>query len=555
MKSHLYAVLLLICLGFQLNGQVNPQDSIELLSFYNQLNLEARQCLQWDTTENVDTWAGVTVAEVIEEEEEEDNRVVALDLSDKAIQGTLPNLANGGPLFYLDTLICSNNEIDALLGLPFNVSVLDLSNNDLDELPSPPLGLNSLALENNRLAFEDLESFIIGSELPVSQSTYSPQAPLGQGSNYVPVGGSVELDVYDVEFPSSFNAYEWSREGMAISLDKTYVIDDALSMDEGIYNLSVTNGNLPGLTLEGYVDLYVVQPQNMPDTSTVMIQAAPDVQALMEERGWEIEKECWCTDGKNARLRLYRGANINNILTELNALVPNRRSKIDTDTTEFNFFLIHNPDTSSSSTIDCASDIVLPQMDNGGDNVRVGHIDSGYDPEHNQYANSIYVNPSPVADGNCFPDDDQGYDFVNSTPVIVDNDGHGTHGMGITTYNLPDGVSFEVLNLKVFDSTGILFDLICAVQYAVDMEVDVINISMGYYSPDVSDIFYTALKRAQDAGIVVVASAGNDGWDVSDLEDRQQRWPGNFKHPVISDTSYATLDNLIVVGGTERLSG
>ncbi|MCG8330161.1 MAG: S8 family serine peptidase [Chitinophagales bacterium] len=549
MKSIFHSVLLLFCLGFQLNAQVNPLDSTKLINFYNQLNPEAQQYLQWDTTDSVSEWPGVTLEDIIDV----GNRVVALDLSDSGIEGVLPSLAD--TLTFLDTLICSNNAIDFIAGLPSGLSVLDLSNNFLEDLPTSLFALTSLALENNRLTFEDLDNIILGGEIDILQFTYSPQGPLGQGSNYTYPDGSVELNVYDVEFPSPFNLYEWTKDTFLVNMgDKNYVIASPEFMDGGRYILSVTNGNFPDLTLEGYVDLYVVQPQNMPDTSTLMIQADPTeqgaIQSLMEQRGWEVEKECWCTDGENARLRLYRGTNINSIFTELNALVPNRRSRIDTDTTEFNFFLIHDPDTSSSSTIiDCTSDIVFPPMDIiSGDKVKIGYVDSGFDPEHNQYANSIYINPSPATDGNCSPNDEMGLDFVNSTPVIVDNDGHGTHGMGITTYNLPDGVSFEVLNLKVFDSTGILFDLICAVQYAVDMEVEVINISMGYYAPEASDILYGALKRAQDAGILVVVSAGNDGWDVSELENRQQRWPGNFKYPAISDTTYATLDNLIVVG-------
>ncbi|MEK6874281.1 MAG: S8 family serine peptidase [Nanoarchaeota archaeon] len=109
-------------------------------------------------------------------------------------------------------------------------------------------------------------------------------------------------------------------------------------------------------------------------------------------------------------------------------------------------------------------------------------------------------------------------DFTDSGS-IEDVGGHGTHVAGIAAGNSSTimGIAPGALLLvaKVFrrDSSGGLFadtiDVTRAIEWATDLSADVISMSLG--SPTKKDSILNAIKRAHQAGIVVVAAAGNCG--------------------------------------------
>jgi subtilisin family serine protease len=118
-------------------------------------------------------------------------------------------------------------------------------------------------------------------------------------------------------------------------------------------------------------------------------------------------------------------------------------------------------------------------------------------------------------------------DFVNGQSSVYDDYGHGTHVAGIIAGNGYDsngarsGIAPEasIIALKVLDAqgNGYISNVIAAIDYAVahknDLNIRVINLSVGA-KIDVSyktDPLALAAKRAVDAGIVVVAAAGNLG--------------------------------------------
>lgn len=136
--------------------------------------------------------------------------------------------------------------------------------------------------------------------------------------------------------------------------------------------------------------------------------------------------------------------------------------------------------------------------------VVVAVIDSGVDINHEDLKNRI---------------EPGGYDFYLHTEIVTDLHGHGTkvagviaaeagNGLGVTGVTGPYNVS--ILPIKVIGSTGKgkVSAVIEAVEYAVSRNVDVINLSLG--GKDSSEIEKEAVQRALDAGIVVVAAAGND---------------------------------------------
>ncbi|WP_052343544.1 S8 family serine peptidase [Bacillus massiliigorillae] len=118
-----------------------------------------------------------------------------------------------------------------------------------------------------------------------------------------------------------------------------------------------------------------------------------------------------------------------------------------------------------------------------------------------------------------------------------DDQGHGTFVSGLIAANTNNakgiaGVAgtgdVKILPVKVMNKSGIgdAFSIAKGIEYAIEKEVDVINLSI---SGEYSEAIEQAINKAHDAGIVVVAAAGNGG--------------GN------ADTSYpAALPNVISVG-------
>jgi subtilisin len=136
-----------------------------------------------------------------------------------------------------------------------------------------------------------------------------------------------------------------------------------------------------------------------------------------------------------------------------------------------------------------------------GNGVRVAVIDSGIDLDHPDLAANIRG----------------GFNAVNHKDSYNDGFGHGTHVSGIiAALNNTFGVVGTSYNaglyaVKVLDDSGsgLLSDVIEGLHWAVKNHMQVANISLeiGQDSPP----FHKAIARAVEAGVVVVAAAGNDG--------------------------------------------
>jgi serine protease AprX len=122
---------------------------------------------------------------------------------------------------------------------------------------------------------------------------------------------------------------------------------------------------------------------------------------------------------------------------------------------------------------------------------------------------------------------DQFIDFVNGRQDAYDDYGHGTHVAGIIAGNGFDsggrrtGIApgSQLVVLKVLDDSGQgrISDVIAAIDYAIAQKdafnIRVINLSVatGVYESYNLDPLTLAAQRAVNAGIVVVAAAGNNG--------------------------------------------
>jgi subtilisin family serine protease len=149
-----------------------------------------------------------------------------------------------------------------------------------------------------------------------------------------------------------------------------------------------------------------------------------------------------------------------------------------------------------------------------GTGVTVAVIDTGVDYQHPSLGGGF--GPAHKVVG--------GYDFVNNDADPVDDHSHGTHVAGIiagtgaggpmaVTGVAPDAAltAYKVLDA---DGYGTSEDIIAGIEAAVDPanphRADVINMSLGG-GGDGTDPVGQAATRAAQAGVVVVAAAGNSG--------------------------------------------
>ncbi|MFD9566097.1 S8 family serine peptidase [Streptomyces sp. NPDC059994] len=116
-----------------------------------------------------------------------------------------------------------------------------------------------------------------------------------------------------------------------------------------------------------------------------------------------------------------------------------------------------------------------------------------------------------------------GYDFANGDADPMDDNGHGTHVAGIIAGRAAEqggvtGVApgASILAYKVMDDAGEGYtsDIVAGMEAAIDPanphRADVVNMSLGGYG-DGTDPLGAAATAATKAGVVVVASAGNEG--------------------------------------------
>jgi len=140
-----------------------------------------------------------------------------------------------------------------------------------------------------------------------------------------------------------------------------------------------------------------------------------------------------------------------------------------------------------------------------GDPVKVGVIDTGIDLKHPDLQANIKG----------------GYNAINPLKSPNDDNGHGTHVAGIiAALNNSIGVvgvgpNIDLYAIKVLNAngSGYLSDVIEGLDWAITNKMQVVNMSLGT-SQDVQS-FHDAIVRTYNAGITIVAAAGNSGGSVS----------------------------------------
>ncbi|RKD24612.1 hypothetical protein BEP19_09565 [Ammoniphilus oxalaticus] len=209
------------------------------------------------------------------------------------------------------------------------------------------------------------------------------------------------------------------------------------------------------------------------------------------------------------RLRLYARWHCLSLLKEdyetlkSRLLISNDQDEEQRITVESNIqFTLHDANRASKQTVPWGiSRLQAPQVwtTSEGAGVKVGVIDTGINAHH------------PDLNGNV----KGGVNTFNSTSPFVDDNGHGTHVAGtIAALNNSFGVvgmapRAELYALKCFapEGTADLVDIAQAIDWAIHHQVRVLNMSFG--SAESSPVLHRAIKAALQAGIIMVASAGN----------------------------------------------
>jgi len=178
----------------------------------------------------------------------------------------------------------------------------------------------------------------------------------------------------------------------------------------------------------------------------------------------------------------------------------------------------------------------------GSNYIKIGIVDSGVLVHHPDLWQNIVINTKEIPD-NGIDDDNNGYiddwcgwdftdapemannalgDFLEQDNDVEDENYHGTHvsgiagaignnGIGVAGVCWNVGILPVRAGFRTLDNQGYLQDddVSAAIIYATDNGCNVINMSWG--DPNYSAIIADACEYAYSKGVVLVASAGNDG--------------------------------------------
>lgn len=119
-----------------------------------------------------------------------------------------------------------------------------------------------------------------------------------------------------------------------------------------------------------------------------------------------------------------------------------------------------------------------------------------------------------------------GYNFIDNNNNVMDDNWHGTFVAGIIAAEAGNGkgiagitgnLDVKIIPVKVLDKEGQGFSDTVAegIKYAADKGADIINLSVNFESEDA--FIESAVKYANEKGVLVVASSGNDNKDCDNL--------------------------------------
>ncbi len=236
-----------------------------------------------------------------------------------------------------------------------------------------------------------------------------------------------------------------------------------------------------------------------------------------------------------------------------------RHNAISTDPYFTNGSLWGMTNTSGFGT---GADVAWANNRTGSSSVVVAVIDEGIDNLHVDLASNCWINPEEIAndgldnDNNGYIDDIYGWDFVGNDKSTYDgiNDDHATHvagtigGVANTVGVVGVNWNVKMISCKFLGSTGgTTANAVKAVDYVTALKkkgVNIVATNNSWSGGGFSTALYDAINRANTAGVLFIAAAGNSGTN----NDRTASFPGNYSIAnKVAGKTYPALSNMIVV--------
>lgn len=200
----------------------------------------------------------------------------------------------------------------------------------------------------------------------------------------------------------------------------------------------------------------------------------------------------------------------------------------------------------------------------GSSTIYVGIVDEGVMFDHPDLANNMWTNPNEIVDGldndrNGYIDDVRGWDFANNDASVYDGvstndvDAHGTHvsgtigGVGNNSIGIV-GMNWNVkiIPAKFLGTTGgSTANAIKAIDYLTNLKksknINIVASNNSWGGGGYSKLLLAAIQRADKAGILFIAAAGNAGTNI----DLTKSYPASYVSPNIIAVSAIDVNGLI----------
>jgi len=167
--------------------------------------------------------------------------------------------------------------------------------------------------------------------------------------------------------------------------------------------------------------------------------------------------------------------------------------------------------------------------------IHVAIIDTGIDPTNELFQGRLYIGNKPASN------DEYGMDFSTDAQSMTrpyDLHGHGTHIAGIIAKRSKHA-KLHILKYYNPSASGEenLQSTIKALQYAINLGVDIINYSSGGPEPSIAE--KRLLDLAEKKGILIISAAGNFGTNIDSYG--AEFFPASYHH-----------SNIITVGSHDK---